>query len=370
MAAQSLHDLDALGHGSAEVAQAQGRIAGIDVVGTHTHLDQAVDQLHHHMGAVVDTGQQHGLVAQGDTGIGQHGAGLGGLIGELLGGVEVGVQPDGMILTQHGAQLGGDTLGAHHGGAGAQTDDLHVGNGAQALDDVLQVLIGDHQTVTAGQQDVTDLGMSGHIIDALVDLGHRHLAVILTGKTAAGAVTAVHGALVGDQQQHPVRIAMGQAGGGGVGVLVQGIGILIVGILQLLSPGDGHLADGIKGIVQVDQGQVVGGHGHAQLAQGLADTLLLVGGQVHVLLQVLNRLSAVGNLPMPVIPQIFGDIGEQTIASLHIRISLIRMDSKKMDRAKAGRPETRPPCTRITLFSSTSRRTAYAAWGSRAARPG
>ena len=32
--------------------------------------------------------------------------------------------------------------------------------------------------------------------------------------------------------------------------------------------------------------------------------------------------------PMPVIPQIFGDIGEQTIASLHIRISLIRMDSK------------------------------------------
>ena len=42
MAAQSLHDLDALGHGSAEVAQAQGRIAGIDVVGTHTHLDQAV----------------------------------------------------------------------------------------------------------------------------------------------------------------------------------------------------------------------------------------------------------------------------------------------------------------------------------------
>ena len=46
MAAQSLHDLDALGHGSAEVAQAQGRIAGIDVVGTHTHLDQVVDQLH------------------------------------------------------------------------------------------------------------------------------------------------------------------------------------------------------------------------------------------------------------------------------------------------------------------------------------
>ena len=88
-----------------------------------------------------------------------------------------------------------------------------------------------------------------------------------------------------------------------------------------LGPGDGHLADGIKGIVQVDQGQIVGGHGHAQLAQGLADTLLLVGGQVHVLLQILNRLSTVGDLPMPVIPQIFGDIGKQTITSLHICIS-------------------------------------------------
>ena len=51
--------------------------------------------------------------------------------------------------------------------------------------------------------------MSGIIIAA-----HGHFAVVLTGKTAAGAVTAVHGALVGDQQQHAVRIAVGQAGGG------------------------------------------------------------------------------------------------------------------------------------------------------------
>ena len=160
--------------------------------------------------------------------------------------------------------------------------------------------------------------MSGHIIDALVDLLHRHFAVILTGKTATGTVTAVHGTLVGDQQQHAVRIAVGQAGGGGVGILVQGIGILIVGILQLLSAGDSHLADGIKRIVQIDQGQIVGGDGHAQLAQGLADTLLLVGGQVHVLLQILNRLSAVSDLPMPVVPQIFGNVSKQTIASFHV----------------------------------------------------
>ena len=233
----------------------------------------------------------------------------------------MGVQPHGMILLQHGAQLGGDTLGAHNGGAGAQTDDLHVGDGADALDDVLQDLIGDHQGVTAGQQDIADLGMSGHVVDALVDLLHGHFAVVLTGEAAAGAVTAVHGALVGDQQQHAVRITVGQAGGGGVGILVQGIGILVIGILQLLSAGDSHLADGIEGIVQIDQGQVVGGNSHAQLAQSLADALLLIGSQGHVLLQILNRLSAVGDLPMPVVPQILGNIGEQTVASLHSRFS-------------------------------------------------
>jgi len=321
MAAQSFHDLDALGHGSTEVAQTQGRIAGIDVVGADTHLDQAVDQLHHHVGAIVHAGQQHGLVAQGDTGVSQHSAGLGSLGSELLGGIEVGVQPHGMILLQHGAQLGRDTLGAHNGGAGAQTDDLHMGDGAHALDDVLQDLIGDHQGVTAGQQDIADLGMSGHVVDALVDLLHGHFAVVLTGKAAAGAVTAVHGALVGDQQQHAVRITVGQAGGGGVGILVQGIGILVIGILQLLSAGDSHLADGIEGIVQIDQGQVVGGNSHAQLAQGLADALFLIGSQGHVLLQILNRLSAVGDLPMPVVPQILGNVGEQTVASLHSRFS-------------------------------------------------
>ena len=269
------------------------------------------------MRAIVHAGQQHGLVAQGDTGISQHSAGLGGFGSELLGGVEVGIQPHGVILLQHSAQLGGDTLGAHNGRTGAQTHDLHMGDGAHALDDVLQGVVLDHQGVTAGQQHVADLGVGGHIIDALVDLLHRHFAVVLTGKTTTGAVTAVHGTLVGDQQQHAVGIAVSQAGGGRVGILVQRIGVLVIGILQLLRAGDRHLTDGIERIVQIDQGQIVGGNSHAQLAQRLADTLLLIGGQGHILLQVLNRLSAVGDLPMPVVPQILGNIGEQTVASLH-----------------------------------------------------
>ena len=133
-------------------------------------------------------------------------------------------------------------------------------------------------------------------------------------------MAAVHGALVSDQQQHTVGIAVGQAGGGGVGILVQRIGILVIGILQLLSAGDSHLTDGIERVVQIDQGQIIRSNCHTQLAQRLGNTGLLIGGQVHVLLQILNRLSTIGDLPMPVIPQNLSenqpaieDINEQKI---------------------------------------------------------
>ena len=57
--------LDALADGGAEVLQAHGQVALIDVVGAHADLDQLVDQLLHGEDAVVDAGQQHALVAQG-----------------------------------------------------------------------------------------------------------------------------------------------------------------------------------------------------------------------------------------------------------------------------------------------------------------
>ncbi len=71
---------------------------------------------------------------------------------------------------------------------------------------------------------------------------------------------------------------MGQAGAGRVGILVEGVSILIDCKFQLRVGGDGLLADGIKGIVQIDQGQVVGSDSHAQDAQRLGSTGLLLGG--------------------------------------------------------------------------------------------
>jgi CheY-like chemotaxis protein len=112
-------------------------------------------------------------------------------------------------------------------------------------------------------------------LDAGIDLILGHMAVVLTGKTATGAVTAVHGALVGDEEQHTVGIAVGQTGAGRIRILVEGIGILINSKVQLCGSGDGLLTDGIEGIVQVDQGQIIGGNGHAELTEGGGNALFL-----------------------------------------------------------------------------------------------
>ena len=90
MAAQSFHDLDALGNRGTEVAQAQGRVAGVNVVRTDADANKLVDQLLHYMHAVVHAGEQNALVTEGDTGVSQHGAGLGGFFGDFVGMIDAG----------------------------------------------------------------------------------------------------------------------------------------------------------------------------------------------------------------------------------------------------------------------------------------
>ena len=295
--------------------QAHGQVALVDVVGANPDLHQLVDQLLHGVDAVVHTGQQHALVAQRDAGVSQHLAGLGGLGGDLVGVVEVSVQPNGMILLQHIAQLGGDTLGADHRGAGADADDFHVGDLPELGDDILQPLVRAEQRVAAGEQHIADDGRLADVLDGLIHLVHGKTGVLLAGEAPAGAVTAVHGALVGDQQQATVRIAVGQTGGRGVLILMQGVQQVGSGLMQLGPGGNGLFADGVVGVVGVDQGEVVGGDGHAQSAEAGLDALLLLGSQRDVFFQVLQGLNAVFDLPSPVVPLGVGDVGEQLCAA-------------------------------------------------------
>ena len=306
--AQALDDLDTLAEGCAEVLQTHRQVALVDVVRTYTYLDDLMHELLHHVNAVVDTAQQHALVAQGDTGVGQHLASTAGLGSHLVGMVEVGIDPDGMILLQHVAQLGRDALRAHDGSAGTQANDLDVRNLPQLRDDILKSLIAHHQSVTAREQDVTHGGRVADILESLLDAIDAALVVGLTGKAATGAVTAVHRAHVGDQEQHAIGITVCQAGRGRILILMQGVEQIGSDLMCLKAGGDALAAHGIVRIIGIDEAQIIRSDSHTQGLQGLLDTFFLLSSKAYILLEFLKGLDAVFHLPFPVIPLLVGNV--------------------------------------------------------------
>ena len=161
VAAQPLHDLDALADRRPEVAGALDQVALVDVVGPDPVLDELVDERPLDVDAVVDAGEQDRLVAQRDAGAGQPVAGARDLGRDLVGVVEVEVHPERVVLRQHLAQLVVDALRQEDRHARADADDLDVGDLAQAAQDRLEELGGEGQAVAAGDEHVADLRACG-----------------------------------------------------------------------------------------------------------------------------------------------------------------------------------------------------------------
>src|SRR3989304_4913196 len=76
-------------------------------------------------------GQEHRLVAEGNPGSGETVAGLGQLEGDLVGVVDVDVEPDRVKLLEHVAQVVVDPHRHKDGDAGSDPDDLGVFDLAQ-----------------------------------------------------------------------------------------------------------------------------------------------------------------------------------------------------------------------------------------------
>ena len=220
-----------------------------------------------------------------------------------------------MVLLQHVAEFRRDTLRADHGGAGAQADDLYMRDLAQARDDVFQFLVAHHQGVATREQHVAyALGLLD-IFEGFLDTVGAAFVVGLAGKTTARAVTAVHGAHVGDKEQHAVRITVGQAGRRRVFVLVQRVEQVGGCLMGLQSGRDALTADGVMRVVRVDEAQIIWSDGHTEGREGLSYAFFLFCGQFHIFLQVLKGLDAVLHLPFPVVPLLVGDFREQLFSS-------------------------------------------------------
>ena len=117
------------------------------------------------MDAVVDPGQQDGLVADGQARPGQLVDGPAHLRGDLVGVVEVEVDPERVVLLEHLAQLVVDPLGQEDRHPRADPDDLDVGDLAEPAQDRLEQLGGQGQAVAAADQHVADLGRPAQVLE-------------------------------------------------------------------------------------------------------------------------------------------------------------------------------------------------------------
>jgi hypothetical protein len=82
----------------------------------------------------------------------------------------------------------------------------------------LQPPVGQHERVAARHDHVPDLAVGLEVLEGGLELGHRDLFRI-AHLAAPSAETAIAGADRRDQEERPIRIAMGDVGDGTVAIL-------------------------------------------------------------------------------------------------------------------------------------------------------
>ncbi len=226
---------------------------------------------------------------------------------DLVGVVEMEVDPERVVLREHLAQLVVDALRQEDRHAAADPDDLDVRDLAEPAQDLLEQLRREGQAVAAGDEDVADLRGPPQVLE----LGLVVAAVEVLGRVAddprAGAVPAVRGALGRDEHQHAIGVAVDEPRHRGVAVLGEGV-LHHRGEGLLLAAGrDDLAADRVVGVVRVDQADEVGRDVDTELVRRRQAQALIVG-EVQDRLDLGEVVDPVTQLPAPVVPLLVGDV--------------------------------------------------------------
>ena len=222
--------------------------------------------------------------------------------------------PERMELLQHRAQLRRDPLREEDRHAAADAQELDVLDRAQAAEEIPQAAVGKQQRVAAGEQHVAHLGVLLQVIDGAVEIELQLLLAHAADHPAAGAVAAVGGAAIGDQEEDAVRVAVDEAGHGHVVVLAAGIGEVAGRVGHLLDARDDLAADGAGRVEGIDEVEEVGRDAHGQLGVGQEHAGVFLAGELNFALEIGERLDAVAQLPLPVVPLRGGGVGPEALA--------------------------------------------------------
>ncbi len=262
--AELLDDFDALGDAGTEVGGPFDEVALIKII----RADAAAQQLLHKDlidgGVIVDAPQEDALVPQRDAVVGEPLEGGFYLGGQFPGMIDVDAHPERMVFGQHAAQLRGDALGEENGDAGADPEELNVLDVAQAAEEGLEFVVGKEQGIAAGKEHVPDFGVGFEIAESGLPFGVEFLLAHPAHDPAAGAVAAIGGAAVGDEEKDAVGITVDEAGDGHVAVFAARVGHFFRIVPGLLNPGHDLTADRAIRVGGVDQVEVMGGNGEGQ----------------------------------------------------------------------------------------------------------
>ena len=217
-----------------------------------------------------------------------------------------------MKFLEHGAQVRRDALRQKNRNARADAQEFDMRDGAQAAEEVFQFLVGEQQWIAAAQEDVADARVLADVFNLAVELRVEIVAGGVAHQPRTGAVTAIGRAPVGHQEQHAVRVAMHQSRHGRMGVFAAGVAHLPRGGVGFLHAWDDLPADGAILVGGVNEVEEIGRDGQGQFGVGQHGAGVFFRGQRgHEALQLFQGSDAMFELPAPVVPVAFGDIGPE-----------------------------------------------------------
>lgn len=203
---------------------AADKIALVEIVGADTAHEELMHQGAHGIEVVIDSSEEDTLVAEGNAVIGESFEGGADFEGEFAGMVDVDADKERMVFLQDAAEFGSDALGEENGDAGADAEEFEMGNGPGAGEELVELFVREEEGISTREEDIADFGVLFEVAEGFVEIG---VELLLTGSAddaAAGAVAAVGGAAVGDEEENPVGVTMNQAGDGHVGIFAAGVG--------------------------------------------------------------------------------------------------------------------------------------------------
>src|SRR4051794_10216084 len=128
---------------------------------------------------------------------------------------------------------------------------------------MIELLVAQEQGIASAQEDVADGRGAPDIIDLFVVLWMEIIATGIAHQARASAVSAVSRTSVRHQKEHPIRIAMHQAGHRRVAILTARIAHLPGSGVSLLDSRDNLPSDWAILICGMDQVEKVRGDGQS-----------------------------------------------------------------------------------------------------------